>query len=105
MKELLFILDADGESVIIEGVYRPEEDVVKFKDVEGIREFEDVEDYRENLVEGYTEGVNALIRSIQLDATLVDRIRQAKGSKLRVEYDINDLPVEAIKNSHSLGEL
>lgn len=96
MKELLFILEADGEVVIIEGVYRPEEDVVKFKDIEGIREFEDVGEYRESLVEGYTKGVNALIRSIQLDTTLIDRIRQAKGSKLRVEYDIGDLPVEAI---------
>ena len=97
MKELLFILEADGEVVIIEGVYRPEEDVVKFRDIEGIREFEDVGEYRENLVDGYTEGVNALIKSIQLDTTLIGRIRQAKGSKLRVEYDINDLPVEVIK--------
>lgn len=97
MKELLFILESDGEVVMIEGVYRPEEDVVKFKDIEGIREFEDVGVYRENLVEGYTQGVNALIKSIQLDTTLTDRIRQAKGSKLRVEYDIDDLPVEAIK--------
>lgn len=97
MKELLFILEADGEVVMIEGVYRHEKDVVKFKDIEGIREFDDVGAYRENLVEGYTEGVNALIKSIQLDTTLIDRIRKANGSKLRVEYDIDDLPVEAIK--------
>ncbi|MGL5725684.1 hypothetical protein [Cetobacterium sp.] len=95
IKKLAFELILDEEYCLIQGVFK--EDKLYFCNLLNTREFTDIEDYTIDLIEADAPPLQALIKSIKLDETLEDRIRNANGDKLKVIYRPEDLPIEPLK--------